>query len=331
MMNKPTMMLFYSILMLSVLISISANSWLTVWMGMEINLMSFLPLMMKKKSLHSKESSLTYFLIQTIASMLLLMSLITTTLNMLNMHELMLTSALMIKSGVFPFHFWLPKTMEGMYWNECLILMTVQKVIPFMLMSLLIKPEPMTMMITIMSVMVGSIGGMNQTSLRKMMAYSSVTNNGWMITAMMISQSTWMIYLMMYSITMLIMTNMMKKNNNHYINQMTSMNEPLEVSMFMLMNMLSISGLPPMLGFMPKFLVMQSNIMQMKLVFMMTITMMTMITIYYYLRMMFSTMMLTTNEMKWKTYMKTKNNKTTIMSMTPMIGLTLITIMMSIN
>nr|BAJ24452.1 NADH dehydrogenase subunit 2 [Pulchriphyllium giganteum] len=331
-MNKSTKLLFSSTLVLSVMISISASSWLTAWMAMEINLMSFMPMMMTKNSLPSKEASLTYYVIQTMASMLLMMSIITKTVLILaNLYDMMIISALMMKMGVFPFHFWLPKTMEGLSWNNCLLMMTIQKMIPMMLMSTLINNNMTTMMMLLMSVMVGSIGGMNQTSLRKMMAYSSVSNNGWMMLAMMISQTTWLLYFVLYSIMTFIITSTMKTYNNYHINQVSSMNESPGTKITLLMNMLSMSGLPPMMGFLPKLLVIQASIMKMQMTLLLMIMMMTMITIYFYLRVMFTSIMLTMNENKWSNKTKQKKNMTMMTSTMSIIGLTMMTILMGFN
>nr|YP_010882141.1 NADH dehydrogenase subunit 2 [Lopaphus sphalerus]WID87055.1 NADH dehydrogenase subunit 2 [Lopaphus sphalerus] len=337
MMNKSTNIMSLIMLMMSIMISVSANSWFTVWMGMEMNIMSFMPLIMEQKNLMSKESALTYFMVQTIASMILMMSMIlmstnnnSLNLNMEGMSYLMMISSLMMKSAMSPFHWWMPKMMEGLSWNKCFILMTIQKIIPMMLMSSIIDINIITLMAMSLSIIVGAIGGLNQTSLRKLMAYSSITNNGWMLLAMMISEMMWMIYFCLYSIMTFVMTSSMSNFNNYHINQVISMNESNMKKFFMMMNMLSISGLPPMMGFMPKWLVMQSNMTKDELFLVALMVMFTLITIYYYLRITFSTMLLSNNETKWNNKISTKMNKmTTMMNTLSITGMLMIT--MTIN
>uniref|UniRef100_UPI00315CB3C9 NADH dehydrogenase subunit 2 n=1 Tax=Parasipyloidea carinata TaxID=3126553 RepID=UPI00315CB3C9 len=335
MMNKSTQMLFMLIMMISVPISISSNSWFVTWMGMEINLMSFIPLMVEKKNMLTKEASLTYFLIQTIASMLFIISIIMMTFKDLNYSytgEIMLLSSLMMKSGMSPFHFWLPKTMEGLNWNKCMILMTWQKIIPLMMMSNSIKMNTITLMAMLLSVAVGAIGGLNQTSLRKLMAYSSITNNGWMMSAMLMSEKTWIMYFIMYSIMTIVMTSTMNFYKNFHMNQLISMNETPMMKFLIMTNMLSISGLPPMMGFMPKWIVLQTNMTMNQFMLMNIMVMMTLITVFYYLRMMFSTMMLSSYEIKWKTNMTFKNKKTLLMLLTmTTTGLLMVTMMTMLN
>nr|ATI10821.1 NADH dehydrogenase subunit 2 [Cryptophyllium tibetense] len=338
MMNKMTKIMFLLMSMFSVLISISSNSWFIVWMGMEMNLMSFMPLMMNSENISSKESMMTYFMTQTIASMLLMMSIVMmmwkSSINeneLFNNKEMMMLLSLMMKSGTSPLHFWLPKTMEGLKWSSCLMLMTLQKMIPLMLLTKVIKINTFSMTVVMTSMIVGAIGGLNQTSLRKLMAYSSISNNGWMISAMMISEKTWIIYFMMYSMMITVMTMSMMKYKNYHMNQLMSMNEPLKTKMMLLMNMMSISGLPPMMGFMPKLMVIKANIINMEMMTMLTAMMAALITIYYYLRLMLSMMLMTKYSPKWNTKIfKKKNYKLMMTSMMSIIGLTMITLMYTI-
>nr|ACY00198.1 NADH dehydrogenase subunit 2 [Bacillus rossius] len=331
-------MLFLTLLGMSVLISISSNSWFIIWMGMEINMMSFLPLIIEQNNLTSKESALTYFMIQTIASMIMMMSIITMMINknymniiMKEMSNMMMMSALMMKSGISPFHFWMPKMMEGMSWIKCFILMTWQKIIPLMIMSNIIQMNWMNMSAMMMSIIVGAVGGLNQTSIRKNMAYSSITNNGWMMAAMLISETMWMTYFMMYIIMTATMTMSMNILKTYHINQLMTANMSKLKKIILMMNLLSISGLPPMMGFMPKWMVIQSNMSNNEIMLMSMMVMMTLVTIYYYLRIMYSTLMLSNSEPKWNNkMMEFNNNKMMMMSVLSVSGLPFITLITSL-
>nr|UCP07151.1 NADH dehydrogenase subunit 2 [Orthomeria smaragdinum] len=309
-MNKMNFPLFMMTLIMSVFITISSNSWFYIWMGMEINLMSFLPMMMEKNNLMSKESSLTYFMVQSIASMIMLLAVIMMMLmkemimmnNMSKMSKMMLMMSLMMKSGMSPFHFWMPKVMEGLLWNKCLILMTWQKLIPLMIMSNMIEVNLMNIIVMMLSVLVGSIGGLNQTSLRKIMAYSSINNNGWMLAAMLISEMTWLMYFMLYSILTYMMTMTMNLYKNYHINQIMLMKEKSIKKLILMLNMLSMSGLPPMMGFIPKWLLIQSASSKFEMMLMLLMMMLTLITMYYYLRISFSLFMMTNIQPKWNLF-----------------------------
>nr|YP_010882167.1 NADH dehydrogenase subunit 2 [Phraortes lianzhouensis]WID87081.1 NADH dehydrogenase subunit 2 [Phraortes lianzhouensis] len=330
MINKFSKIMFMMMVMISVIIAISSNSWFTIWMGMEINIMAFMPIIIEKNNLTTKESSLMYFLVQTMASMLLIMSIIISKAKMMNMNNMMMMTALMMKSGVSPFHFWLPKTMEGLSWMNCMIMMTWQKIIPFMMMSHLMKMSYFMMITTTLSIIVGSIGGLNQTSLRKLMAYSSISNNGWMLAAMLISEMMWVAYFIMYSIMTVIMTMTMNKYKIYHLNQLMNMNENNFKKFILMLNMLSISGLPPMMGFLMKWMVLQASLNLNQMMMMTMLVMITLIMIYYYLRIMYSAMVMTNTEIKWKFKYTIKNNKIMMINIISMMGLMLVSMIIMI-
>nr|YP_009504358.1 NADH dehydrogenase subunit 2 [Graphomya rufitibia]AWX64105.1 NADH dehydrogenase subunit 2 [Graphomya rufitibia] len=301
MFNNSSKAMFFSILMAGTVISISSNSWLGAWMGLEINLLSFIPLMNDSK-LMSTEASLKYFLTQALASSILLFSVILLMINSknsMNFTEMMIFSSLLLKSGSAPFHFWFPNVMEGLSWLNALILMTWQKIAPLMLISYLIN-KPLILMSIILSSMIGALGGLNQTSLRKLMAYSSINHLGWMLAAMFSSNSLWMIYFSFYSFLTFSMIFMFNSFKISHINQLFTLffkNKNLKFILFF--NLLSLGGLPPFLGFFPKLMVIQALTMNNQLFLLTFMVLMTLITLYFYLRLCYSTFMLNYYENNW--------------------------------
>nr|QFI35690.1 NADH dehydrogenase subunit 2 [Hydrotaea spinigera] len=305
MMNNSSKILFLNILMMGTLISISSNSWLGAWMGLEINLLAFIPLMSDNK-LMSTEASLKYFLTQALASSVFLFAVILFLLNMKEnikyFTEMMLLSSLLLKSGSAPFHFWFPNVMEGLSWTNSLILMTWQKIAPLMLISYIIL-KPMMIISIIISSIIGALGGLNQTSLRKLMAYSSINHLSWMLMAMYNSTTLWMTYFMFYSMlsmTMVLMFNIFKIS---HINQLFSLffyEKSMKFIMFF--NLLSLGGLPPFLGFLPKLLVIQSLTLNNQLFLLTIMVTMTLITLYFYMRLCYSAFMMNYYENNWIFY-----------------------------
>nr|AMH85448.1 NADH dehydrogenase subunit 2 [Boettcheria latisterna] len=302
MFNNSSKIVFFSILMMGTLISISANSWLGAWMGLEINLLSFIPLMSDNK-LMSTEASLKYFLTQALASSVFLFATILFLLNSNKINsnffmEMMIFSSLLLKSGSAPFHFWFPNVMEGLSWLNALILMTWQKIAPLMLISYIIF-KPLIIISIILSSLIGALGGLNQTSLRKLMAYSSINHLGWMLASMYNSNSLWMTYFMFYSFltfTMIFMFNMFKTS---HINQLfTLFFHSKTLKFFLFFNLLSLGGLPPFLGFFPKWLVIQS-LSENQLFLLTFMVLMTLITLYFYIRLSYSAFMLNYYENNW--------------------------------
>nr|YP_009937127.1 NADH dehydrogenase subunit 2 [Subclytia rotundiventris]QNT26363.1 NADH dehydrogenase subunit 2 [Subclytia rotundiventris] len=304
MLNNSSKILFLIILMMGSFISISANSWLGAWMGLEINLLAFIPLM-SDNSLMSTESSLKYFLTQALASAVFLFAVMMYILNynnkvnFNNIMEMIIFSSLLLKMGAAPFHFWFPNVMEGLSWSNSLILMTWQKIAPLMLISYIIV-NPLMLISIIISSLIGALGGLNQTSLRKLMAYSSINHLSWMLAAMYNSNMMWMIYFMFYTFltfSMIFMFNMFKTS---HINQLFSLlfNSKI-LKYFLFLNLLSLGGLPPFLGFLPKWFIIQSLSINNQFFLLMFMILMTLITLYFYMRLCYSAFMLNYFENNW--------------------------------
>nr|AET13004.1 NADH dehydrogenase subunit 2 [Tipula abdominalis] len=308
MFKNSSKLLFLITLVSGTLITISSNSWLSAWMGLEINLLSFIPLMMNYNNLMTSEASLKYFLTQALASAILLFSVILMlfSINMnwyysefTSLYPVMINSCLLLKMGAAPFHFWFPGVMEGLNWTNSFILMTWQKIAPLMLISYFILPNLFTFII-FLSILIGSLGGLNQTSLRKIMAFSSINHLGWMLAAMMSNENLWEFYFYIYtflSLTILILFDMLKV---FHINQTFFImnNNPL-IKFLMFTLLLSLGGLPPFLGFAPKWMVIQFMTMNNNILLMILMVCLTLITLYYYIRICYASFLINYWEINW--------------------------------
>nr|QUV75327.1 NADH dehydrogenase subunit 2 [Nebria ingens riversi] len=303
--------MFIMILIMGTMITISSYTWMGAWIGLEINLLSFIPLLKDKNNPFSSESSIKYFFVQSLASIIFLFSiLIMMMINNLisdvymnNFMMMMVNSSLLLKMGAAPFHFWFPEIIEGMSWVNSFILMTWQKIAPMMLLSYLVKFSNFIIIIVFMCTMIGSIGGLNQISLRKLMVYSSINHLGWMISSFLSNEMIWMIYFMLYTFIIMIFILMMKKFNIFYMKQMfLLMNKNLIVKFMLLMNLLSLGGLPPFLGFMPKWLIIQ-YLSENYMILLLFMIMMTLITLFFYLRILYSSLILIHSEMNFNMMM----------------------------
>nr|YP_006883031.1 NADH dehydrogenase subunit 2 [Acleris fimbriana]ADU58114.1 NADH dehydrogenase subunit 2 [Acleris fimbriana] len=295
-------MFFMFILFFSTLISISSNSWFGCWMGLEINLLSFIPLISNSKNLFSSEASLKYFLIQSIASInflfIILLKMMFFNFEMNNTISIMMNSTLLMKMGSAPFHFWFPNVMEGLSWINCFLLMTWQKISPMILISYYFM-DKFLIFILIFNVMIGAIGGLNQTSLRKMLAFSSINNLGWMLASIMISENLWMFYFMFYTFLSSIMCFMFYFLNVYFINQLFMINLKMMIKLSLLINFLSLGGLPPFIGFFPKWMVINYLLSNKFYVLTFIFVMMSLIMLLYYIRIIYSSMMFNYLKLKW--------------------------------
>nr|ARH54052.1 NADH dehydrogenase subunit 2 [Agabus uliginosus] len=313
--------MFLITLFMGTMISISSHSWLGTWMGLEINLLSFIPLLNKKNNSFSSESSIKYFLIQALAStvflfsimMMMIKSNMISEITYINKFLLMfINSALLLKMGAAPFHFWFPEIMEGLNWINSLILMTWQKIAPMMLLSYTMKINNYMFFIIIMSTLIGSIGGLNQISLRKILAYSSINHIGWMISSLLNNETLWIMYFFIYSLITMTLTLLFNNFNIFFLKQMFYlMKKSYLIKFSMMINLLSLGGLPPFLGFLPKWMIIQ-NLSMNYMTLLLFMIMMTLITLFFYLRIAYSSMMISHNELNFN-MMLNLNKKNNLM------------------
>nr|ABQ66247.1 NADH dehydrogenase subunit 2 [Oedaleus manjius] len=321
--NNSMKLLFLSSLMMGTILSISSNSWLGIWMGLEINLLSIIPMLTDNKNLMINEPAIKYFIIQSMASTMLLISILIIQMKFMmwwdkkDISSMMIMSSMMMKMGAAPFHFWLPEVMSSTSWINCLMLMTWQKIAPMLTLSYCIKMEMFLFSVIMLSIIIGAMGGLNQTSTRQIMAYSSISHLGWMISSMIVSENTWELYFIVYSTLNVMIILMFKMTNLFFLNQMYSTSLlKTEIKFMMTTSLLSLGGLPPMLGFLPKWIVIQAMIDNKMTIMVLFMIVFTTITLYYYMRISFSAIIMSHNEKSW--LMKTKMNK--LMTILPIMS-----------
>nr|QEJ81375.1 NADH dehydrogenase subunit 2 [Pygoluciola qingyu] len=336
-MMKMYKLMFISMLMMSTFISISSYTWLGMWIGLEINLLSIIPIIQDNKML-SSESSIKYFITQAIASTIIMMSMIMmmwkfnfpSMLNSTSNLLMIMNSGLILKMGMAPLHFWFPEVLEGLDWNNCMLMLTWQKITPMVLIMYNIEFSIFYMMIIISSMIISGIMSINQISIRKLMAFSSINHMGWMMSSMIMEKTVWMLYFTIYSITTINITLMMK--NIFYLNQLFPyLNMSTYMKMFFMLNFLSLSGIPPFLGFLPKWMVIQSMIENNMYLISMIMIMFTLVMIYVYMRIMMTSVIMKTNQMNWNLNLNLKINKMSIsmLNFLSMTSLILMTIMLN--
>nr|ABC86653.1 NADH dehydrogenase subunit 2 [Xenos vesparum] len=250
----------------SIFMAMTSNSWLLLWFAMELNTLSIMPLMNKNKSKNSIDCSMKYFLVQMFTSnILMFMFILIMTMNYVNLWTLYLM--LMMKLGLSPFHFWFPDLNKKLIWSISMILLTLQKLIPFWVMSFFIIFNMKMKCLIFLNLIVSSLGMWNENNIQKILAFSSIGHSSWMMSSMTFSNLWWMLYWWMYTFTLLPLWYYLTKTNLLYINHFMSTNSNLWLKKLLFMSLLSLGGLPPFLGFIPKWfiLMMLTNHMILKI------------------------------------------------------------------
>nr|APX39365.1 NADH dehydrogenase subunit 2 [Longitarsus atricillus] len=284
-------MLFFTSLILGTLISISSYNWFMMWIGLEINLLSIIPLFKSHKNNYPVEATLKYFITQALASTIILFTIIFS----MNLTEfltnynywlmMMMNSALLTKLGAAPFHYWFPEVMEGLNWLNSLLLLTWQKLAPMILLMYNLNMPLFMSMIIILSSTISGIYGINQTSLRKILSYSSINHIAWMLASMLSMKNIWLIYFSIYSIISINIIMIFYYLNIFFIPQLfLTLNQNKMIKLLFIFNFFSLGGLPPFLGFFPKWLVIYNLTENHFFTLSMILIVSTLITLFYYIR-----------------------------------------------
>nr|QDP13242.1 NADH dehydrogenase subunit 2 [Sicyopterus lividus]QDP13255.1 NADH dehydrogenase subunit 2 [Sicyopterus lividus]QDP13268.1 NADH dehydrogenase subunit 2 [Sicyopterus lividus] len=317
-MNPYIMAFLYLCLILGTTITVSSSHWLLAWMGLEINTLAIIPLMAQNHHPRATEAATKYFLTQATAAATLLFASITNAWLTgqwdikLMTHPIpttMILLALSLKIGLAPLHTWLPEVLQGLDLLTGLVLSTWQKLAPFsLLLQIPAYSQDLLILMGLASTLVGGWGGLNQTQLRKILAYSSIAHLGWMLIIIQFSPSLTLLalitYLVMTTSTFLILN----FNSSKSINALATSwaKAPLMTAMTPIL-LLSLGGLPPMTGFMPKWLILQELTKQQLPMTAVIAALTALLSLYFYLRLCYAmTLTITPNNLAgttlWRLY-----------------------------
>nr|ATD52999.1 NADH dehydrogenase subunit 2 [Psammotettix sp. EMHAU-2015-Zz053036] len=295
MFSNLTKLTLTNTMMIGVIMVVCSNNWLSMWMGLELSMLSFIPLMQNKFKT-SSEAMIKYFIVQSAASTMFLFSVIYMLIGVNIMNEMIMTMAMLIKLGSAPFHNWMIIMIEMIDFQSMFVLLTVMKLPALSIMyqinsSMLIIP-------IIISMIISSISCINQTSIRKTLGYSSIFNISLMMTSIN-KINIMFIYLLAYSIMLGMMIYIMKSLKINFINQMVFNEFSYLIKINIWINMLSMGGFPPTTGFLVKILILQNISMNMNMLIIWTFILTSLITMMFYTRLAFSSILSSSSYKKW--------------------------------
>nr|ATD83162.1 NADH dehydrogenase subunit 2 [Campephilus pollens] len=324
-------------LILGTTITITSNHWAMAWTGLEINTIAIIPMISKSHHPRAIEATIKYFLIQAAASASILFS------SMINAWTsgqwditqltnttscLLLTTAIAMKLGLTPFHFWFPEVLQGSSLTTALLLSTVMKFPPvaiLLLTSNSLNPPLLTTM-AIMSTALGGWMGLNQTQIRKILAFSSISHLGWMTAVIIYAPKLTLLTFLLYTLlTSTIFLSFNTSNTTKLSTLMSSWTKSPMLNTALMLTLLSLAGLPPFIGFLPKWLIIQELTKQEMTPTALTIALLSLLSLFFYLRLTYFTSITlppnSTNQTKhWYT---NKNTSTLIAILTSLSTLLL--------
>lgn len=217
----------------------------------------FIPLISEKNYLMESPTSIKYFLSQAIGSLILLVFIVFLKLKSFSLDLVtspsLLAISMAIKSGIPPFHFWFPQVIELSNWTINLLLLTLQKIIPLSFLSYGVSD--LFILIIVTRGLVGRLGGFNQNSSKKILAYSSIVHSGWMILGILLRVYLIILYFIIYSLLSLTLVLLIRKNSLTKIRIVNNFYYSNLLKLTFCLNLLSLGGLPPLTGFINKMLV----------------------------------------------------------------------------
>nr|ACN78130.1 NADH dehydrogenase subunit 2 [Attila spadiceus] len=295
-MNPQAKLIFSTSLLLGTTITISSNHWMMAWTGLEINTLAVLPLISKSHHPRAIEASAKYFLVQATASTLLLFSSMSNAwftgqwdITQLT-HPLscmLLTAAVSMKLGLVPFHFWFPEVLQGSSLMTSLLLATVMKFPPTILL-LLTSPSLNPTLLSTMAIASAALGGwmgLNQTQIRKIMAFSSISHLGWMTIILIYNPKLTLITFYLYSLTTAAIFFSLNSTNTLKLSTLMTMWSKIPtLASTLMLALLSLAGLPPLTGFLPKWLIIQELTKQELTTAATIIALLSLLGLFFYLR-----------------------------------------------
>jgi len=221
---------------IGMLVLISANSLLTVYLGLELLSLSLYSMVaMNRDSAQSSEAAMKYFILGALASGMLLygISMLYGVSGTLQLDQLVAYSELIdqkrilmvfgvvfiivgiaFKLGVVPFHMWLPDVYQGAATPVTLFIGTAPKIAAFAmairvladgLQGLAMEWSSMLIILAVLSIGIGNIVAIAQTNMKRMLAYSTIAHMGFLLLGVLAANNSGyasaMFYVIIYALT----------------------------------------------------------------------------------------------------------------------------------
>nr|YP_009139041.1 NADH dehydrogenase subunit 2 [Holothuria scabra]AKE49652.1 NADH dehydrogenase subunit 2 [Holothuria scabra] len=299
-MNRIVVFFLIVTLTLGTSLVILSKHWFPIWLGLELSTLSLLPILSFNTWSRGNEATLKYFLVQAFSAALLLNG---ATLNLWNagsweitftgnpLINSIITLALVIKLGLAPCHFWFPDVLSGLTFNNGIIIACWQKIAPlFLIINLnsFILSE-IILLCAILSVIIGAWGGLNQISIRKILAYSSIGHMGWISATIFFSIQSAILLFVFYLLNNVLIFCICNTNSLYSLSTLSKVNSNPTSTLLFSLALLSLGGLPPLGGFLNKLIPLSAFTLNNSLIIIPFFIGGSLLSLYFYLRVTFNT------------------------------------------
>ena len=226
--------------LLTITAALSSSSILILWFILELNLISFIGILLFYSSKYSKSVGVKYFSFQVNISVLLLFCLVVKDFRH-NFLENLLLVVVAAKLGIAPFHIWFVSIMSKVEWSVFLWIAIPQKVIPLLLLSLSFPARAFSGLL-MLAIFTSLAHRLIQTKIKKVMALSSVFSLNWVVLSSVNSKTLWVVFFIFYrviSISTIIIINRLVA-----VSQSSSL-QVKAISLSTIVLIITLSGIPP--------------------------------------------------------------------------------------
>ena len=279
--NEGSWGILILIVALSSLLLVSSVNWLSIYLAMELQTLTlFILAAIKRDSAYSTEAGLKYFVLGAVSSGLFLFGCallygVTGEISVQGINsvltadagKILITVSLLFKLSVTPFHMWAPDVYEGAPTITTALLATVPKVAVFSILVQIGAVTNVVLVCALLSIAYGSIGALNQTKIKRLLAYSGIGHMGFMLFGVAIgsfeSIQASLIYMIVYVIMSvcsfsIILSLNLTKNLIIEVSGLSRDNPAMALTLGLIF--LSIAGIPPLAGFLSKWFILLAGV-----------------------------------------------------------------------
>lgn len=323
------------------IILIVCDNLITLYLGLELQTFSLFILIAKNRvSIKSSEAGLKYFILGALSSgfYLLGISLLFLFGFSLDIKDLVLlfnetiviislgfiTLSFCFKLSLFPFHFWIPDIYEGSSWDIITLISTLPKISMICILIQLLINSNIIIGFSLLSIIIGTLGALNQSKLKRLFAYSGISHMGFIVLGYTIlsnqSYTVSSLYLLIYTLTMISIFILIINSNfkNYYVIELSGIkfiNKVFAITLVLLI--LSIAGIPPLSGFISKWFLIWTSIEFKYNISALIIILFSAIGAGYYLRLVkIVYFQKKSSYFLWKNILESKNNNNEILVLT---------------